>query len=45
MSPDPTRAYFWPAVKESPTRLLPEYFLTRPNEIFFDPNIEKIWDF
>jgi len=30
MGPDPTRAYFWPAVNKRPTRLQPGYFLTRP---------------
>jgi len=32
--PDPTRAYFWPAVKR-PTWLWPGYFPTRPEAIFF----------
>jgi len=43
MGPDPTRAYFWPAVNKRPTRLRPRYFLTRPEEIFFDTKdkIEK----
>jgi len=32
--PDPTQAYFWPAVNKRPTRLWPGYFLTQPKEIF-----------
>jgi len=40
--PDPTRAYFWPAVNKRPTRLLPEYFPTQPEEIFFDPKGKKL---
>jgi len=43
MGPDPARTYFWPAVNKRPTRLWPEYFLTRPDDIFFLPkglNIE-----
>jgi len=39
--PDPTRAYFWPAVKR-PTRLRPGYFPTQPEEIFFDPKGKKL---
>jgi len=35
MGPDPTRAYFWPAVNKRPTRLWPRYFLTQPEAIFF----------
>jgi len=34
--PDPTRAYFWPAVNKRPTWLWPGYFPTRPEAIFFD---------
>jgi len=30
------RAYFEPAVNKWPTHLKPGYFLTRPDEIFFD---------
>jgi len=30
MGPDPTRAYFWPAVNKRPTCLWPGYFPTRP---------------
>jgi len=42
MGPDPTWAYFWPAVNKRATRLQPEYFLTRPEEIFFKgQTIEK----
>jgi len=37
MGPDPTRAYFWPAVNKRPTRLWPGYFPTQPEEIFSDP--------
>jgi len=40
--PDPTRAYFWPAVNKRPTRLRPGYFPTRPEEIFFDPKGKKL---
>jgi len=40
--PDPTWAYFWPAVYKRPTRLWPGYFLTRPEEIFFDPKRKKL---
>jgi len=29
MGPDPTWAYFWPAVNKGPTCLQPRYFLTR----------------
>jgi len=42
MGPDPTRAYFWPAVNKRPTRLWPGYFLTRPEEIFFRPEGKKL---
>jgi len=35
MSPDPTRAYFWPAVNKRATCLWPRYFLIRPKDIFF----------
>jgi len=41
MGPDPTRAYFWPAVNKRPTCLQPRYFLTQPEEIFFDPKVKK----
>jgi len=44
MGPDPTRAYFWPAVNKRLTRLWPEYFLTWPKEIFFTRR-EKIEKF
>jgi len=30
--PDPTQAYFWPAVNKKPTCLWHGYFLTRPEE-------------
>jgi len=39
--PDPTWAYFWPAVNKRPTRLWPGYFLTWPEDIFFDPKWKK----
>jgi len=45
MGPDPTRAYFWPTVNKRPTRLWLEYFLTWPEDIFFDPkgkNLKKL---
>jgi len=32
---DRTRAYFWPAVNKSPTRLWSGYFLTQPEDIFY----------
>jgi len=38
--PDPTRAYFWPAVNKRPTRLWPEYFPTQRD--FFWPEGQKI---
>jgi len=44
--PDPTRAYFWPAVNKKLTHLWPRYFLTRPEEILFDPKqkkLENLW--
>jgi len=34
IGPDPTRAYFWPAVNKKPTRLWPGYFLTQIEVIF-----------
>jgi len=37
MGPDPTQAYFWPAVNKRPTHPQPRYFPTRPEEIFFSP--------
>jgi len=45
--PDPTRAYFWPAVNKRPTRLWPGYFPTQPKAIFFEPKGKnwKIWRF
>jgi len=45
MGLDPTRAYFWPAVNKSPTRLWPRHFPTRPEAIFFDPKEKKIEKF
>jgi len=42
MGPDPTRAYFWPAVNMRPTRLWPGHFPTRPEAIFFDPKGKKL---
>jgi len=38
MGPDPTRAYFWPAVNKRPTGVL--YDLTRSN--FFWPEVKKL---
>jgi len=40
--PEPTQAYFWPAVNKRLTRLWPGYFLTQPKEILFDPNGKKL---
>jgi len=37
MGPDPTRAYFWPAVNKRLTLFWLGYFLTQPDEIFLDP--------
>jgi len=42
MGPDPTRAYFWPAVNKRLPRLWPGYFPTWPEEIFFWPEGNKI---
>jgi len=42
MDPDPTRAYFLPAVNKRPTRLWPGYFPTWPEAIFFDPKGKKL---
>jgi len=42
MDPDPTRAYFWPAVNKRLTQLWPRYFPTRPKAIFFDPKGKKL---
>jgi len=39
--PNPTRAYFKPAVNKRLTHLWPGYFLTRPNDIFLSEG-EKI---
>jgi len=44
MGPDPTQAFFWPAVNKRLTSLQPGYFLTQPEEIFFDPRA-KDWKF
>jgi len=40
--PDSTRTYFWPAVNKRPTCCRPRYFLTRPEDIFFDPKGKKL---
>jgi len=40
--PDPTQAYIWPAVNKRPTFLWPRYFLTRPEDIFFDSKGKKL---
>jgi len=37
-----TQAYFWPAVNKRQTRPWRGYFLTRPEEIFFDPKVKKM---
>jgi len=42
MGPDPTWAYFWPAVIKRLTQLRPGYFSTRPEETFFDPKGKKL---
>jgi len=43
--PDPTQAYFWPAINKRPTRLWLGYFLTQPEEIFFWPEGKKMEKF
>jgi len=40
--PDQTQAYFGPAVNKRPTRLWPGFFLTQPEEIFFEPKGKKL---
>jgi len=40
MGPNPTRAYFWPAVNKRPTGFDPGTF--RPEAIFFDPKGKKL---
>jgi len=45
MDPDPTQAYFWPAVNKRLTWLWPRYFPTRPEAIFFWPEGKKIEKF
>jgi len=40
--PDPTRAYFWPAVNKRPTRLQHGYLPTQPKAIFFAPKGKKL---
>jgi len=40
MGPDPTRAYFWPAVNKRPTQVLSDP--TQPKVIFFDPKGKKL---
>jgi len=43
MSPDPTRAYFFPAINKRLTWLWPgAYFLIQPDEIFFEPKGKKL---
>jgi len=42
MGPDPTRAYFWPAVNKRQAHIWPRYFLTRPDVIFLTLK-EKYW--
>jgi len=42
--PDPTRAYFWPAVNKRPTRLRPGYFRPDPKQLFLTRR-ERIWKF
>jgi len=42
MDPDPTRAYFWPAVNKKLTCFWLEYFLTQPEKIFLTQR-EKNW--
>jgi len=39
VGPDPTRACFWSIVNKKPTCLWPRYFLTRPEDIFFDSGL------
>jgi len=42
MGPDPTQAYFWPAVNKRLTQLRPGYFLTRPEAIFLTRREKKM---
>jgi len=44
LGPDPTRAYFWPAVNKRPTHLWPGYLLNGPKR-FFWPEGLKIFNF
>jgi len=44
MGPDPTQAYFWPAVNKRPTRLRPGTFQPNPKR-FFWPDRKKIQKF
>jgi len=41
MGPDPTWAYFWPAVNKRPTHLWPGNFLTRPKANFQGKKLEN----
>jgi len=45
MGPDPTQAYFWPALNKRWTCLWLWYFLTQPDEILFiqRENVKKNW--
>jgi len=47
MNPDPTWAYFWPAINKRPICLWPGYFLSRPAEIFLirREKIKKFGDY
>jgi len=42
MGHDPNRAYFRPAANKRLTHLWPWYFLTQPNDFYFDPNGKKL---
>jgi len=43
MDPDPTRAYFWPAVNNMLTHFLPRYFLTQPTRIFLTERVIPVF--
>jgi len=47
MGPDPTRAYFWPAVNKRLACLWPGYFFTQPQDVFLirREKIEKFDNF
>jgi len=42
MGPDPTRAYFWPAVKKEANTPLTRVIFDQAQEIFFDPKLKNL---